>query len=134
MEVGGVVIGALLFSSFREHKKWSSDLVVRLKLVGEIMANALLRNRAELQLSAYKDHLEDLVEARTAELKAAQKGLVQSERLATLGKLTATVSHELRNPLGTIRSSLYSISRRVDDHTGPIRRAVERAERGIISM
>ena len=132
MEVGGAIIGALLFSSFREHKKWSSDLIVRLKLVGEIIANALLRSRAELQLSAYKDHLEDLIEARTAQLKAAQKDLVQSEKLATLGKLTATVSHELRNPLGTIRSALYSISRRVDDQTGPIRRAVERAERGII--
>lgn len=34
---------------------------------------------------------------------------MQRERLTTLGKLTATVSHELRNPLGTIQAALCTI-------------------------
>ncbi len=39
------------------------------------------------------------VEERTAELKRAQEELLRGERLSVLGQLTATVAHELRNPL-----------------------------------
>lgn len=49
-----------------------------------------------------------------------------------LGDIMAGVSHELRNPLGTIRSSLFSIKNCVDDEGGALRdRALERAERSI---
>ncbi|MBI2114522.1 MAG: hypothetical protein HYT85_05515 [candidate division NC10 bacterium] len=36
------------------------------------------------------------------ELQATQERLVQSERLATIGQMSAKVSHEVRNPLGSI--------------------------------
>jgi len=36
------------------------------------------------------------------ELQAAQERLIQSERLATIGQMAAKVSHEVRNPLGSI--------------------------------
>ena len=66
--------------------------------------------RAEQELVKYRDHLEVLVDEKTRELKKAQSVLLQRERLATLGELTATVSHELRNPLATIQAALYSFS------------------------
>ena len=65
--------------------------------------------RAEGELVKYRDQLELLVQEQTQKLKDAQSELLQRERLATLGKLTATVSHELRNPLGTIQTSLFSV-------------------------
>jgi signal transduction histidine kinase len=49
--------------------------------------------------------LERRVEERTTELHTVQEELLRKERLATLGQLTATVSHELRNPLGAIRNT-----------------------------
>ena len=65
------------------------------------------RKAAEQELESYRTHLEELVAERTAQLEAAQEELVQKGRLAVLGQLTATVSHEIRNPLGTIANSLY---------------------------
>jgi signal transduction histidine kinase len=61
-------------------------------------------NRA---VQAANEGLERRVEERTRELHAAQDELLKSERLSTLGQLTATVAHELRNPLSAIRNTTY---------------------------
>ncbi|MFH1855763.1 MAG: ATP-binding protein [Candidatus Omnitrophota bacterium] len=50
--------------------------------------------------------VEDL-NAQTKELKAAQDHIVNSEKLATIGKLAGIVSHEMRNPLAVIRNTVY---------------------------
>jgi PAS domain S-box-containing protein len=49
------------------------------------------------------------VEERTAELRKAQGELVRKEKLSTLGQLTATVAHELRNPLSAIRNTIFAV-------------------------
>lgn len=67
------------------------------------------RKQAEKELAEYRDHLEEMVAQRTEELVNAQEQLVRAERLATLGRLTASVAHELRNPLGTVQASVFSI-------------------------
>ncbi len=90
-----------------------------------------VRKQAEASLEAHRDQLEDTVATRTAELKAAQQALIQKDRLATLGQLTATVSHELRNPLGTIQSSLYTIEKRVHGAGLNLERVIERTVRSI---
>jgi PAS domain S-box-containing protein len=73
------------------------------------------RKQAEEELKKHRERLEELVYERTHELKAAQKELLKRERLAVLGQLTATVSHELRNPLGVIRSSTFYLQRSLPD-------------------
>lgn len=79
-----------------------------------------------------REELERRVAERTAELNAAQEQLLRSERLATLGQLTATVSHELRNPLGTIRSTAFVV-REILGHGSEERltRALDRIERNV---
>jgi PAS domain S-box-containing protein len=67
------------------------------------------------ELERYQETLEQMVAERTRELEAAQTELVKRERLAVLGQLTATVSHELRNPLGVIRSSNFYLQRRTQE-------------------
>ena len=66
----------------------------------------------EQELSRHRDSLEEIVTERTSELKAAQSQLLRQERLATLGQLTATVSHELRNPIGIISNAVYYLKRK----------------------
>jgi signal transduction histidine kinase len=56
---------------------------------------------------------------------------VRKERLATLGQLTATVSHELRNPLGAMRPSLYVIEKGINTNDERILRALARLDRNI---
>ncbi len=46
--------------------------------------------------------LEKKVEERTKELTEMQSHLIQSEKLASLGKLAAGIAHEINNPLGGI--------------------------------
>jgi signal transduction histidine kinase len=65
------------------------------------------RKLAEQKLAAYAEHLEDMVEQRTQELREAQEKLVRQEKLAVLGQMAGSVGHELRNPLSVINSAIY---------------------------
>jgi two-component system NtrC family sensor kinase len=58
--------------------------------------------------------LEDRVREKTAELERVYHRLVQSERLASLGKLAAVVAHEINNPLAGILTYSKLVSRLVD--------------------
>src|SRR5579859_1064197 len=71
------------------------------------------------------------VEERTAELKHAQEELLRSERLSVLGQLTATVAHELRNPLSAIRNSVYAIRELIAGKGFSLDRPLTRIERSI---
>ena len=54
------------------------------------------------QLDALMHDLERQVEERTAALRAAQDQLVRTEKLSSLGKLSASIAHEINNPLAGI--------------------------------
>ncbi len=80
---------------------------------------------------AIEVELQRRVEERTAALKSAQDELVRKERLSALGQLTATMAHELRNPLSAIRNTLFAIKETASANGLNLERPLGRAERSV---
>lgn len=92
-----------------------------------------VRVRAEAELAAHRDHLQDQVAVRTVELQAAQEDLLAQERSQVLAGIMSTVSQELCNPLATIRESLHTISLGLESgETSQAEEAIQRCERNVI--
>ncbi len=83
-------------------------------------------------LEQYRSNLEELVNERTRELEAAQKELVSKEKLAVMGTLSAMVSHEIRNPLGTIRNTIFNIKQLVSKNNYDLEPELDRIERNVV--
>jgi two-component system NtrC family sensor kinase len=75
------------------------------------MTNAL--RMAEQENRTWSDTLEKRVQEKTEELKRIHDQILQIEKLASLGKLSATVAHELNNPLEGILTYAKLISKRL---------------------
>ncbi len=90
-------------------------------------ANAEQR-RLEARLREYNLNLEQLVEERTAALQTAQKKLLHSEKLASMGRLSASVAHEISNYVGGINSSIGLLMME-EDHDSVLDIAQRQAER-----
>jgi signal transduction histidine kinase len=93
-----------------------------------VMARALLVLR---DTSALATALESRVNERTRQLRDAQEELVRKERLSTLGQLTATVAHELRNPLSAIRNTMFALRETVSGAGLDFDRPLSRVDRNI---
>ena len=76
------------------------------------MTRSLRHTKGELD--ALMRGLEKQVEDRTAALRAAQDQLVRSEKLSSLGKLSASIAHEINNPLAGILTFAKLIVRTLD--------------------
>lgn len=83
-------------------------------------------------LAQYRSNLEELVAERTQELEAAQRELVSKEKLAVMGTLSAMVSHEIRNPLGTIRNTIFNIKQLLNKGNFDLEPELSRIERNVV--
>jgi len=65
-----------------------------------LMRNNRHKQKANLLLQEQKNKIEHTL----AELKTTQKQLIQSEKMASLGELTAGIAHEIQNPLNFVNN------------------------------
>lgn len=100
--------------------------IILLTLLVCVVAAALLLFRLSfLRLGETTTRLE-------VDLEDALKRVARQERLSTIGQLAGTISHELRNPLGTIRTSVYNLGMTPENKTPEARKIIDRIERSIL--
>ena len=90
---------------------WSGELGLLAASFND-MTRSLRHARHELD--ALMSSLEHQVQERTAALRMAQDQLVRSEKLSSLGKLSASIAHEINNPLAGILTFAKLIARILD--------------------
>jgi two-component system sensor histidine kinase PhcS len=96
-------------------------LLTAVIVVGGTAANARQRRR-EFELRWQLDQSHKMTEASLQQLKDNEMQLVQNEKLASLGRLSAGIIHEINNPLNFATTGLYTL-RHQEKFLAPERRA-----------
>ncbi len=106
------ILWVILFFSWLLFKRYQS---IQEKLIQEVIDRERMEKEKEaeknLLISQQNERLEIQVAERTKalqesleNLKATQSQLVQSEKMASLGELTAGIAHEIQNPLNFVNN------------------------------
>lgn len=82
-------------------------------------------DKAMTELNQAAQDLEMKVKERTRELEVAHQKLLQSDRLASLGQLSATVAHEINNPISGVLNLAMLLDRVLRDNGIPKERVAE---------
>jgi signal transduction histidine kinase len=92
---------------------------------------------ANRELQSLRDSLEERVRQRTRsleesnarldgayhQLKENQERLLVSEKMASLGRLTAGIAHEINTPLAAVRAALFQLDTLAEEYQGSIGKA-----------
>ncbi|HEY5362966.1 MAG TPA: ATP-binding protein, partial [Aestuariivirga sp.] len=117
----GVVIS---FTIYRHSSKTTRDLHV-----------ALQKSEAErIQSQHMNDEIAGLngnLASKVDQLEQAQTELLRKSRFEQLGQLTATIAHEIRNPMGAIRTSAFIIGKKIGASDAAITTQVQRINIGV---
>ena len=101
----------------RRYLVWTTlALAIVVALIAGVAGRRLWRYR---HLEEWSQLLEEKVADETSELQAAQRQVVHMEKMASMGKLSATVAHELNNPISGMLTYARLVERELTDQTLP---------------
>jgi two-component system NtrC family sensor kinase len=109
------------------HRVAGGDLEYRLPVhsddeLGDLAASF---NKMTAEVAGVQAHIEEQVRRKTAELERVYKSLLSTEKMASIGKLAATVAHEINNPLFGILTYARLVLRELQKHDLPGRASLE---------
>jgi signal transduction histidine kinase len=79
--------------------------------------NEMLEDKVHERTSELED-AKDKIQSQYDHLRLTQKQLVESEKLAGLGQMTAGIAHELNNPINFVQSNVGPLHRDIEDVVG----------------
>ncbi len=115
--IAGEIVAVMEFFSDREQPR-DEDLLRVMRNVGAQLGRVFERKRAEDELKRAHDATQQTnaeLRATLQELRTTQEQLIQSEKMSSLGQLTAGVAHEINNPINFVSSNVTPLKRDVAD-------------------
>jgi len=89
------------------------------------------RKQAEAQIRNQNILLEEAVHEKTREMETLMERMIRQEKLATIGQIAGSIAHELRNPLGAVKQSIFFLKRKEDTYPEKIQSHLQLMEREI---
>ncbi|MBI5441081.1 MAG: sigma 54-interacting transcriptional regulator [Deltaproteobacteria bacterium] len=133
ISVGRETVGALVLSTVHAHRTWAADLIPRLRLFGEVIANALMRKRNEealrsalAEVQQLKERLEADYAYLTEELQQEHefgeivgksevlRGILRKVKQVAPTNATVLIQGETGTGKGLVARAIHNASRRKD--------------------
>jgi signal transduction histidine kinase len=121
-------------TALRDAKEKEKVQAERLRMQWEVLTetNQELEEKS-IRLEKQKGKIErknKQLETAMNKLKEAQNQLVQSEKMASIGQLTAGIAHEINNPINFVSSNISPLKRDLDDILKLLNMCTNAAEKG----
>jgi PAS domain S-box-containing protein len=94
--VGGRVVATIGFGAFRSTRQWPDEFIARVRVIGEVMAQALVRKRSEAALRASEARWQSVFETSTIGISIFDRDLHYTETNPAFRTILGYTEEELR--------------------------------------
>ncbi len=104
----GETLGLLVFTREDFQREWHKEETAVIEGISAQLAAVLYQSQLFERLDKQKNELEDTL----IQLKEAQVQLIQSEKMASVGRLIAGIAHEINTPIGALKSNCELLTKK----------------------